>query len=175
MKRAVVLVCCVAAIVAGCEREQRTLQQPPSTSDALKTLRMNDLVGVPPPSTPNPYERNAQALADGKRLFEWFNCSGCHAQGGGGMGPALMDDQWIYGSEPANVVASILQGRPNGMPGFSGRMTEVQAWQLAAYVRSMSGLVPSDAAPSRNDSLHGRPSENRMDPQAPKAVTAANK
>ena len=173
--RRIILVLCVAAAIAGCEREQRTLQQPPSTSDAVKTMRMNDLVGQPPPPSTNPFERNAQALAEGKRLFEWFNCSGCHSQGGGGMGPALMDDQWIYGSEPANIVSTILQGRPNGMPGFAGRMTETQAWQLAAYVRSMSGLVPSDAAPSRNDSLHGKPSENRMEAQAPQMVAPINK
>jgi cytochrome c oxidase cbb3-type subunit 3 len=175
MRATLILAVCAVALFAACEREQRSLQQPPSASQAVKTMRMNDLVGEPPPNAPNPYERNAQALADGKRLFEWFNCSGCHGQGGGSIGPALMDDQWIYGSEPANIVATILQGRPNGMPGFSGRMTDVQAWQLAAYVRSLSGLVPSDAAPSRNDSLHGKPSENRMDAQAPKPVTTADK
>jgi mono/diheme cytochrome c family protein len=27
-----------------------------------------------------------------------------------------MDDKWLYGSEPENIVASILEGRPNGMP-----------------------------------------------------------
>ena len=36
----------------------------------------------------------------GKRLFSWYNCIGCHANGGGGIGPPLMDDEWIYGSRP---------------------------------------------------------------------------
>jgi cytochrome c oxidase cbb3-type subunit 3 len=166
---------CIALALAACEREQRTLQQPPSASKAIESMRMNSLVSGEPSAAPNPLERNAQALADGKRLYDWFNCSGCHAQGGGSIGPALMDDQWIYGSEPANVVASILQGRPNGMPSFSGRLNETQAWQLAAYVRSMSGLVPKDAAPGRNDSLHGKPAENRMDATAPKQVGQADR
>lgn len=175
MNRAALIAFALLLTIAGCEREQRTLQQPPSASEVVKVARMNELVGADAPSAPNPFEGNAQALADGKRYYDWFNCSGCHAQGGGGTGPALMDDIWIYGSEPGNIVASILQGRPNGMPSFSGRLTETQGWQLAAYVRSMSGLVPSDAAPGRNDSLHGKPSENRMDAQAPKAVTSAPK
>ena len=41
--------------------------------------------------------------------------------GGGGIGPPLMDDRWIYGSAPENIYASIVQGRPNGMPAWGGR------------------------------------------------------
>jgi len=158
-------------LVAACEREQRTLVQPPKTAEVVKTVRMNDLVSGDHPSAGNAYERNAQGLADGKRLFDWFNCSGCHAQGGGDKGPALMDDKWLYGSEPENIVASILEGRPNGMPAFGSRVNEAQAWQLAAYVRSMAGLVPGDAATSRNDAMTGGPAENRIDPQRPIATS----
>jgi len=100
--RALVLVA-LALLLAACEREQRTLVQPPKTAETVKTMRMNDLVSGDHPSAGNAYERNAQALADGKRLFDWFNCSGCHAQGGGDKGPALMDDKWLYGSEPENI------------------------------------------------------------------------
>ena len=153
------------ALFAGCEREQRELSQPPSTATALKSATMNDLVTGGGSPLSNPYEKNAQALADGKRLFAWYNCNGCHANGGGDKGPALMDDEWLYGSEPANVVASILQGRPNGMPAFAGRIPDYQAWQIAAYVRSMSGLVPQDAAPGRDDAMSAKPSENRVQPQ----------
>ena len=59
------------------------------------------------------------------------------------MGPPLMDDEWIYGSEPENIFATIVEGRPNGMPSFRGRIPDYQVWQLVAYVRSMSGLCPS--------------------------------
>ena len=47
-----------------------------------------------------PYEGNAYAVSEGKRLYNQFNCSGCHFQGGGGIGPPLMDAEWIYGSAP---------------------------------------------------------------------------
>jgi len=162
-------------LVAACEREQRTLVQPPKTAELVKTVRMNGLVSGDQASAGNPFEQNAQGLADGKRLFDSFNCSGCHAQGGGDKGPALMDDKWVYGSDAQNIVASILEGRPNGMPAFGGRVNETQAWQLAAYVRSLSGLVPKDAAPSRNDSMTGHPAENQTDPQKPIVSTTPDK
>jgi cytochrome c oxidase cbb3-type subunit 3 len=165
------LALCVVALVA-CEREQRTLVQPPKTAEVVKSIRMNENLTAADVQAGNSYELNAQALADGKRLYTWFNCNGCHSQGGGGMGPPLMDDKWLYGSEPANIVATILEGRPNGMPAFGGRVNEAQAWQLAAYVRSLAGLVPKDAATSRSDTLTGRPAENRTDPQRPIVSTS---
>lgn len=73
----------------------------------------------------------------------------CHFHGGGGIGPPLMDDLWIYGSEPENIFATIVQSRPNGMPSFGGKIPEFQVWQLAAYVRSLSGLTPKDSRNGR--------------------------
>ena len=74
-------------------------------------------------------------MAEGQRLYRWYNCAGCHANGGGGMGPPLMDDKWIYGSEPENIVATILEGRPNGMPSFRGKVPDDQSgssWRTCA-------------------------------------------
>jgi cytochrome c oxidase cbb3-type subunit 3 len=110
-------------------------------------------------STYNPYDHNAYALSEGQRLFNWMNCSGCHANGGGGMGPALMDDKWIYGSDPANIFATIVEGRPNGMPSFRGKLTDDQVWELVAYVRSLSGLTRRDAMPSRDDHMMVKPEQ----------------
>jgi len=79
-----------------------------------------------------------------------------------------MDDEWIYGSEPANIFATILEGRPNGMPSFRGKIADYQVWQLAAYVRSMSGLVSSLAAPGRSDHMQATPPEQSKKPEQPK-------
>ena len=74
-----------------------------------------------------------------------------------------MDSQWIYGGEPAQVFATIKQGRPNGMPSFGGHIPEEQIWQLAAYVRSLSGQLKTDRASGRSDSLQGATPEQRRD------------
>jgi cytochrome c oxidase cbb3-type subunit 3 len=120
-------------------------------------------------AVPNEYEESAYAVAEGQRLYRWYNCNGCHANGGGGSGPALMDDQWIYGSAPANIVATILEGRPNGMPAFGGKIPDQQAMQIAAYVRSMSGLLPKDVAPGRTDHLSAKKPESSTEQLTPKA------
>jgi len=84
------------------------------------------------------YYDNAAAVITGKKLYQAYNCSGCHSNGGGGMGPALMDDQWIYGGRLEQIHQTIVEGRPNGMPSWGGKIPDEQIWQIAAYVRSMS-------------------------------------
>lgn len=84
------------------------------------------------------YYDNAEAVMTGKRLFEQYNCSGCHSNGGGGMGPSLMDDEWIYGGRLEQIHQTLVVGRPNGMPAWGGKVPDEQLWQIAAYVRSMS-------------------------------------
>lgn len=91
----------------------------------------------------NPYEGDAKAVGQGRTLYSAMNCIGCHApEGGGGMGPPLSDDTWIYGSEPGQVYLSIVQGRPNGMPAFSKALPPEAIWQLVSYVRSLASDTP---------------------------------
>jgi cytochrome c oxidase cbb3-type subunit III len=97
----------------------------------------------------NPFDGNEEAIAEGKRLYDQFNCSGCHAAGGGAIGPALMDDEWIYGSSSANIYWTVVEGRPNGMPAFGGRIVDKQIWQIAAFVRSLSDLQKKAPEPER--------------------------
>jgi cytochrome c oxidase cbb3-type subunit 3 len=102
-------------------------------------------------------------MSEGKRLFTWFNCTGCHGHGGGNIGPALMDDEWIYGGEIDEIYLTIAQGRPNGMPAFAGRIPRQQIWQIAAYVRSMGGFGPKAARPSRDDHIQVPAEQSRSD------------
>lgn len=143
-------------LFTACEREERRLRELPAASARRNSERLVNLVAGPYTTdvyVKNPYEGNAFAIAEGKRLFTWYNCVGCHANGGGGMGPPLMDDQWRYGSDPEQIFATIIEGRPNGMPSYRGKMPEYQVWQLAAYVQSLSGMVPKDAASGRGEEM----------------------
>jgi cytochrome c oxidase cbb3-type subunit 3 len=167
--------CLVAAflLLCACEREEHRLEKPPQPLTPLgekQTVLHPGAEGEGPAMTQTPRtydERNAFEISQGKRLYKWYNCNGCHASGGGGMGPALMDAKWLYGSDPAEIFATIMNGRPNGMPAFRGRVPEEQAWQLVAYVRSMSGLTPKGARPSRGDGMQATESESRRSPQHP--------
>lgn len=86
----------------------------------------------------NPYIHDQIALAEGRRLFGWYNCSGCHGgHGGGGMAPSLRDPVWLYGSSDAHIFASIAEGRSKGMPAWGTKIPEDQIWKLTAYIKSM--------------------------------------
>jgi cytochrome c oxidase cbb3-type subunit III len=83
-----------------------------------------------------------------------------------------MDDRWIYGSDPENIVATIMEGRPNGMPSFRGKIPEYQIWQIAAYVQSLSGMVPKDAASGRTDDMFVKKPESLRPDLQPKGQPA---
>jgi cytochrome c oxidase cbb3-type subunit III len=151
----------------GCDREERqTRGKPlPETIPASAEVRPLDPRAAA-------YERNASAITKGQQLFTWMNCVGCHSHGGGGMGPALMDDKWLYGGRIDQIAASIMEGRPRGMPAWQGKLTEQQMWQLAAYVRSLSGQVRKDAVAARADEMSNTPpmTQVRREPIAKEPV-----
>lgn len=147
------LVFAAALCAVGCERETRAFERRPGPPSLTSQVRLEPGPLQPRDTVPGPFDHNAYETAEGQLLFSRMNCSGCHAHGGGGMGPALMDDQWIYGSEPRQIFASIAEGRANGMPSWGQRLTERQIWQLVAYVQSLSGLTPKGARPGRDDHM----------------------
>lgn len=162
----------LALALVACEREDRHFSGVPPAIAAPGGVTMTELRPGPPRPDPGgeaPFQRNAYAIAEGKRLFTHFNCVGCHAMGGGGMGPPLMDDEWIYGSEPENIFATIMEGRPNGMPSFRRRIPPDRVWWLVGYVRAMSGLVPLDARPGRADQMHVRDPAVMTEPAEPRS------
>jgi cytochrome c oxidase cbb3-type subunit 3 len=143
-------------MAVSCKREARKLRDEPPERGLYVTARESPLEPggkQPDIGMKSDAEGNAYQISQGQRLFNWFNCSGCHAQGGGGMGPPLMDANFLYGSSPENIYDTIVKGRPNGMPSWGGRIPENQIWQLVAYVRSLSGSEPMAATGARTDTI----------------------
>jgi cytochrome c oxidase cbb3-type subunit III len=145
----------VVLAVAGCKREKRVLDPGAAGAQVASDVALTDVHAGGRTAAPSEskYEESAYAVSEGKRLYNAYNCAGCHMHGGGGVGPALTDAEWIYGSRPDQIYSDIVQGRPNGMPSFSGKIPNYQVWELVAYVRSLSGQLPSDVAPSRSDEM----------------------
>jgi hypothetical protein len=83
----------VLAVVgtAACQREERNFSgMPPSATSTMPAARESGLQPGPSvrsASINGPYEQNAYGVSQGKTLYNQFNCSGCHFQGGGGIGP----------------------------------------------------------------------------------------
>jgi cytochrome c oxidase cbb3-type subunit 3 len=88
--------------------------------------------------TTNPLANDPVALQDGRRLFNWYNCSGCHGgHAGGGMGPSLRDPVWLYGDRDDQIFDTIAHGRSHGMPAWGTKIPRQQIWELVAYIKSM--------------------------------------
>jgi cytochrome c oxidase cbb3-type subunit 3 len=156
------------AALAGCEREDRDFRETPPAADPFPAVVTTDIQAGPKTVDPSvgAYQENRWAIGRGQTWYTNFNCTGCHSPGGGGgMGPPLNDSEWIYGSEPENIFQTVIEGRPNGMPSFRGRMTSAQLWQLVAYVRSLSGLTPKDTWPARSDNMQESRPERQATPQ----------
>lgn len=152
-------------LLAGCEREHRDFRELPPGASPGGTVRHTEFVAGPGTRDPSftVYERNAWAIGEGERLYGWFNCAGCHGMaGGGGIGPPLLDDAWIYGGSPENLFRTIQEGRPNGMPSYEGRLSAADTWKLVAYLRTLSAQTARDTWPGRRDHMvEGTPAVSR--------------
>ena len=165
----------LAMAFLSCERENRRFREVASTASTTPVVTQSELRaggGSAGLTVDHPYLHNAWAMSEGKRLYSWMNCAGCHSpNGGGAIGPPLTDEEWIYGAEPENLFATITGGRPNGMPTFGGKLSNQQVWQLVAYVRTLSGQARKDLKPSRSDAMTEKESEIRRPPREPTSST----
>jgi cytochrome c oxidase cbb3-type subunit 3 len=96
--------------------------------------------GISPPTRPveNPYAGDTAAARAGGKLFQAFNCDGCHAVGAiGAWAPNLADGRWRYGGSPSLIFDTIYGGRPDGMPAFGGVIPEEAIWKIVTYLESL--------------------------------------
>src|SRR3954468_20052450 len=79
-------------VATACQREQRQFQTAPPAARINAVAESELYPGAAPGSVPtrNEFELRAYDVSQGKQLYEWFNCVGCHAHGGGDIGPPLM-------------------------------------------------------------------------------------
>ena len=157
-RASIFLIGAAALALSACDREERHSRSKPIGETVPAGASPDTILpGGSKPQALDPraaaYDNNAPAISEGQFLYTKMNCVGCHSHGGGGMGVALMDDEWRYGGRIDQVAASIAEGRPNGMPSWRGKLTQDQIWKLAAYVRSLSGQPSKDAVSSRAESM----------------------
>lgn len=169
MTSAKLLLALLLISLKGCKREHRVFDPGAAAAMPANGTILNEVSAGQRPQQVPPlgYQESAYTVAEGKRLYQAYNCVGCHAEGGGAIGPALMDSEWIYGSSLGQIHSTIVQGRPNGMPSFAGKIPDYQVWEIAGYVRSMSGLLPSDVAPSRSDHMPASVPESAKEKEHP--------
>lgn len=112
----------------------------PSSSDMMTVPLVTNIPGgVEVPKPASPVANDPNAAERGRRYFIGFNCVGCHAaNGGGGMGPALSNTFFKFGSDPAQMYTVISHGGPQGMPAWGSVLPSTVIWDLIAYIQTLS-------------------------------------
>jgi len=137
--------------LGACGRHAETqVPQAPPTRASIQGTPAPTLFpggGSEPPEDPlaAQYAADENAKTEGKRLYDWYNCAGCHFHGAGGIGPSLGDNDWIYGGSMSQIYSTIHQGRPNGMPSWGGKLSSTEIWEIAAYVHSLPQTYGANA------------------------------
>ena len=152
------LIGAAALMLSACDREEHHSRAKPlgetvPASESPPTIFPGSSSPAALDARASLYDNNANAIGQGQQLYMQMNCVGCHSHGGGGMGPPLMDDEWRYGGRIDQIATTIAEGRPHGMPAWRGKLTQDQIYDLAAYVRSLSGLPSKDAVSSRAEGM----------------------
>ncbi|NMH86734.1 cbb3-type cytochrome c oxidase N-terminal domain-containing protein [Flavivirga algicola] len=95
----------------------------------------------------------ASDLSAGKSIFE-TNCVACHmADGGGGIGPNLTDQNWILGGGIKNVFKTVSEGGRSGkgMIAWKQQLKPLQIAQVASYVLTLQGTTPANPKAPEGD------------------------
>ena len=92
-------------------------------------------------------------LNAGKTIYE-TNCVACHkADGGGGIGPNLTDQNWILGGGIKNVFKTISEGGRDGkgMVAWKSELKPLEIAQISSYVLQFKGTTPAEPKAAEGD------------------------
>jgi cytochrome c oxidase cbb3-type subunit III len=99
------------------------------------------------------YLTDAADLAVGKTIFEQ-NCVACHAvDGGGGIGPNLVDNHWILGGDVKEIFTTISEGGRDGkgMVPWKAQLKPTEIQKVSSYILSLNGTKPANPKEAEGD------------------------
>ncbi len=81
------------------------------------------------------------------------NCVACHApDGGGGIGPNLVDAYWIHGGDVKDIFSTIKYGVPaKGMIPWKDQLKPIEIQQLTSFILSLQGTTAADPKEAQGD------------------------
>jgi mono/diheme cytochrome c family protein len=113
-------------------------------------------------SLKSPHADYASVAEEGRKAYLAAGCNGCHGMGGGGMGPPLTNEVWVYGKDDDTLFRLIALGSDElqkqgysrkgsesvvgPMPPFGAIVkSDDDMWKIIAFIRSVN---PSSAGGS---------------------------
>jgi cytochrome c oxidase cbb3-type subunit 3 len=96
-----------------------------------------------------------EAAEQGAAVFK-ANCVACHgADMKGGIGPNLLDDQWIHGGTPEQIHSTIVNGVPaKGMLSWGPILSADQINRVTAYVVQQNAKALGRSFPPKAEEEH---------------------
>jgi mono/diheme cytochrome c family protein len=139
-------------------------QEAPAPAEQKKAAIVTPLELVqntPKGKLKNPHTNDADAIKVGRGFFLSYSCNGCHGgTGGGGIGPPINNEVWVYGSDDDTLFRLITLGSDElqkqgyfrkGMESVVAPMPPVgqlvdsadNLWKIIAFIRSIYTGDPS--------------------------------
>lgn len=106
-------------------------------------------------------------VSKGREIFA-ARCSPCHGEKAEGrVGPNLTDNAWVYGGEAKDILQSIREGRPKGMPKWKTDLEPDEIQNVAAFVISLSAGKEQDESTGKeqNDQAGNEQEESAVNQQ----------
>jgi cytochrome c oxidase cbb3-type subunit 3 len=112
----------------------------PKSQESLYAEELAIAAAVYPDMTPVDVVIDEETVAAGAALYA-ANCVACHmADGTGGIGPSLVDSEWLHGGSPDEIRNTIFYGvEGRGMIGWAPLLGIQEVSYLAAYVHGLGG------------------------------------
>jgi len=91
---------------------------------------------------------NADAVAEGQKVFS-STCASCHGQNAEGLvGPNLTDKFWLHGAKATEILKSVTEGyAEKGMPGWGKVIGDDKSRKVVAYLVTLKGKDLPGKAP----------------------------
>jgi cytochrome c oxidase cbb3-type subunit III len=111
------------------------------------------LLGAQDPPLKNALEGDPVAVRAGMGLFR-ARCADCHGVDARGIRGPDITRVWAEGRTDGGLFQTLRKGVPNTeMPAVDVRTTDLEVWQILAYVRTLAASAPTD--PPRGDAQNG--------------------
>lgn len=117
----------------------------------LEAIRLAALAQGAPPDDLQlwNFSRDAKIVAAGEKTFK-ASCAACHGEDlHGGIGPNLVDAEWIHGGKPMDLFNTVVNGvTEKGMPTWGPVLGQQRIAEVVAYIISQNPTIERPEEPT---------------------------
>ncbi|PYS05446.1 MAG: hypothetical protein DMG12_07640 [Acidobacteria bacterium] len=112
----------------------------------------SSLFAAQDPPAKNPLEGNSDAIRGGMGLYR-ARCADCHGMDARGVRAPDITQVWASGRTDEGLFKTIKEGVSGTEMPANPRISDVEGWQILAYLRTLAAPAPTD--PPRGNAVNG--------------------